>query len=226
VAERAVDAEQVIAGVGPRLREYRQAAGLSLADLATELGVSISTVSRLETGQRAPTLDLLLPLARRYRVTLDELLDAPRTADPRTHPRPQTRGGMTALPLHLGPGLKAFKNTLAAGPADALIRLRSHPGYHWLYVLHGTLRVILGDADFPVHAGQSLEIADTHVPHGFGNAEPAPVEFISILSGTPTAIRHRRPRPASATRLGFPGDATSDPEGAESAADPGMPRPG
>lgn len=182
------------AGVGARLRERRQDAGLSLADVAALLEVSISTLSRLETGRRAPTLELLLPLARRYRVTLDELVGAPATADPRTHPRPQTRGGMTALPLHLGPGLKAFKNVLAAGPPDVRIEVRSHPGYHWLYVLDGALRVVLGDDDFPVLAGESLEIADTHVPHGFGNAEPAPVEFISILSGTPTAIRHLQRR--------------------------------
>jgi transcriptional regulator with XRE-family HTH domain len=188
-----VDPEQVLAGVGARLREHRQDAGLSLAAVAAHLGVSISTVSRLETGHRAPTLDLLFPLAQRYRVTLDELVGAPSTADPRTHPRPQTRAGMTALPLHLGPGLKAFKNVLAAGPTDIHIPTRSHPGYHWLYVLHGALRVLLGDADFAVHAGESLEIADTHVPHGFGNAEPARVEFISILSATPTAIHHRRP---------------------------------
>jgi transcriptional regulator with XRE-family HTH domain len=193
VDERPVDTGEVIAQVGARLRDHRQDAGLTLADLAALLGVSTSTVSRLETGHRAPTLDLLLPLARRYRVTLDELVGAPGTADPRTHPRPQTRAGMTALPLHLGPGLKAFKNVLAAGPADVRIRTRSHPGYHWLYVLRGALRVVLGDQDFAVHAGESLEIVDTHVPHGFGNAEPAPVEFISILSATPTAIHHRRP---------------------------------
>jgi transcriptional regulator with XRE-family HTH domain len=179
------------AEVGARLRGYRRDADLSLADVAALLGVSISTVSRLETGRRAPTLEVLLPLARHYRVTLDDLVGAPATADPRTHPRPQVRGGMTALPLHLGPGLKAFKNVLAAGPPDARIEVRSHPGYHWLYVLAGALRVVLGDDDFPVRAGESFEIADTRVPHGFGNAEPAPVEFLSILSGTPTAIRHR-----------------------------------
>jgi transcriptional regulator with XRE-family HTH domain len=186
------DDGRVSAEVGARLRGFRRDADLSLADVAALLGVSISTVSRLETGRRAPTLDLLLPLARRYRLTLDDLVGAPATADPRTHPRPQSRGGMTALPLHLGPGLKAFKNVLAAGPPDARIEARSHPGYHWLYVLDGALRVVLGDDDFPVRAGESFEIADTRVPHGFGNAEPAPVEFISILSGTPSAIRHRR----------------------------------
>lgn len=181
----------MVGGVGPRLRQYRLDAGLSLAVVADLLGVSISTVSRLESGLRAPTLELLLPLARHYRVTLDELVDAPVTADPRTHPRPKTRGSMTALPLHLGPGLEVFKNVLAPGPPDARIPTRVHPGYHWLYVMRGALRVLLGAAEYVVRAGESFEITDTRVAHGFGNAEPAAVEFLSILSNTSTGIVHR-----------------------------------
>lgn len=188
-----LDVERVVGGVGPRLRQYRLDASLSLAQVAELLEVSISTVSRLESGHRAPTLDLLLPLARHYGVTLDELIDAPPTADPRTHPRPKTRGSMTALPLHLGPGLKAFKNVLAPGPPDVRLSTRSHPGYHWLYVMRGALRIILGDAEYVVRAGESFEIADTRPAHAFGNAEPAAVEFLSILSDTSPGIVHRRP---------------------------------
>lgn len=193
VREPELDVERVIGAVGPRLREYRHDAGLSLAAVADLLAVSVSTVSRLESGHRAPTLDVLLPLARHYRVTLDELVGAPPTADPRTHPRPKTRASMTALPLHLGPGLTAFKNVLAPGPPDAPIPTRTHPGYHWLYVLRGALRVILGDAEFVVRAGESFEITDTRIAHGFGNGEPAAVEFLSILSDNDTGITHRRP---------------------------------
>lgn len=80
--EDRLDHGRVSAEVGARLRGYRRDADLSLADVATLLGVSISTVSRLETGRRAPTLEVLLPLARRYRVTLDDLVGAPATADP------------------------------------------------------------------------------------------------------------------------------------------------
>jgi len=186
----------VVGGVGPRLRQYRLDAGLSLAVVAELLGVSISTVSRLESGLRAPTLDVLLPLAGHYRVTLDELIDAPATADPRTHPRPKTRGSMTALPLHLGAaGLEVFKNVLAPGPPNAHIPTRVHPGYHWLYVMRGALRVLLGEAEYVVRAGESFEITDTRVAHGFGNAEPAAVEFLSILSNTSTGIVHRNADP-------------------------------
>jgi transcriptional regulator with XRE-family HTH domain len=79
------DLDQAIAGVGPRLRAMRQERETTLADLADATGISVSTLSRLESGLRRPTLELLLPLAKAHGVTLDELVDAT------PHP-PATRG--------------------------------------------------------------------------------------------------------------------------------------
>ena len=79
------DLDAVLTAVGPRLRGLRQQRGTTLADLSAATGISVSTLSRLESGQRRPTLELLLPLARAYRVPLDELVGAPPTGDPRVH---------------------------------------------------------------------------------------------------------------------------------------------
>jgi len=49
--------------MGPRLRQLRLERDATLTDLAAETGVSVSTLSRLESGGRKPTLELLLPLA-------------------------------------------------------------------------------------------------------------------------------------------------------------------
>ncbi|TDC61909.1 helix-turn-helix domain-containing protein, partial [Streptomyces hainanensis] len=76
----------VLGGVGARLRALRQEQGGTLAQLSAATGISVSTLSRLESGLRKPTLELLLPLARAYRVPLDELVGAPETADPRIRP--------------------------------------------------------------------------------------------------------------------------------------------
>ena len=46
-------------------------------------GISKSTLSRLETGERRPTLELLLALSHAYRVPLDDLVAAPEEGDPR-----------------------------------------------------------------------------------------------------------------------------------------------
>lgn len=66
----------------------RQRRNITLADLAERTGISVSTLSRLEGGLRRPTLEQLLPLARVHGVTLDELVDAPATGNPRINLRP------------------------------------------------------------------------------------------------------------------------------------------
>ncbi|MGW4400317.1 helix-turn-helix domain-containing protein [Amycolatopsis nivea] len=174
--------DAVLAAVGPRLRELRRRTGITLTALSETTGIAVSTLSRLESGQRKPGLELLLPLAKAYQVPLDELVDAPPSGDPRVHLRPFDRNGMTVLPLTRKPGgLHVYKQILPAGRTDRLEPdLRSHEGYHWLYVLSGRLRMILGDRDFVLKAGEVAEF-DTHLPHWFGNADEHAVEFLSIL---------------------------------------------
>ena len=65
--------------VGSRLRQIRGHREITLIELAERTGISKSTLSRLENGQRRPTLELLLLLAQAYRVPLDDLV-APRTS--------------------------------------------------------------------------------------------------------------------------------------------------
>ena len=93
--------DDVIAAVGPRLRALRQQRNGTLAALSETTGISVSTLSRLESGQRRATLELLLPLARAYQVPLDELVGAPPTGDPRPRPSPHrttTRPGGPGRP--------------------------------------------------------------------------------------------------------------------------------
>ena len=63
--------DKVLTAVGPRLRALRVQRGNTLAQLSEGTGISVSTLSRLESGQRRPTLELLLPLARTHQVPLD-----------------------------------------------------------------------------------------------------------------------------------------------------------
>jgi transcriptional regulator with XRE-family HTH domain len=172
--------EDVLAAVGPRLRALRRERGITLAGLAETTGISVSTLSRLESGGRRATLELLLPLARAYRVPLDDLVGAPPTGDPRIHPRPITRRGQTIIPLtRRAGGLQAFKHVIPSGrPGEP--DPRRHEGYEWLYVLSGRLRLVLGEHDLVLPPGEAAEF-DTRVPHWFGTADGAAVEFLSIF---------------------------------------------
>lgn len=173
--------DKVLTAVGPRLRALRQRRQVTLADLSAATGISISTLSRLESGKRRASLELLLPLARAHRVPLDELVGAPPTGDPRVHLQPVTRWGMTVVPLTQQPGpLQAYKLILPAGRRIGKPDLQSHEGHEWLYVLSGRLRLVLGEHDVVLTSGEAAEF-DTVVPHWFGNADARAVEFLSLF---------------------------------------------
>jgi transcriptional regulator with XRE-family HTH domain len=191
------DLTHVLTAVGPRLRTLRHSRGTTLAQLSEATGISLSTLSRLESGQRKPTLELLLPLAKAHGVQLDELVGAPPTGDPRIHPRPFTRHGQTFVPLtrYLG-GLHAYKQILPAGKATGVRPEQGvHEGYEWLYVLSGRLWLALGEHDLILTAGEAAEF-DTRTPHGFASAGERPVEFLSLF-GAQGERMHVRARPTT-----------------------------
>ena len=174
--------DRTLDAVGPRLKQLRQRRDVTLVDLAAETGISASTLSRLEAGRRRPTLEQLLPLARAYGVTLDELVDAPPTGNPRINLRPIPSGdGSVILPLTQRPGgIQAYKFIRPAGDDDAAPELRTHEGYDWVYVLDGTLRLVLGEHDLLLEPGEAAEF-DTRTPHWFGATSAGPVEFLSLI---------------------------------------------
>ena len=187
------NSEDVVAAVGPRLRTMRQEQRITLAALSESTGISVSTLSRLESGQRRATLELLLPLARAYRVPLDELVGAPETGDPRVYARPLERHGQTIVPLsRQTTGAQAFKHLIKAGPRREPDP-RTHEGHEWLYVISGNLRLVLGEHDIVLTAGEAAEF-DTRVPHWFGSGDGKAVEFLSIF-GSQGERMHVRARP-------------------------------
>ena len=177
------DLDDVLDAVGPRLKAMRLARGDTLADLSEATGISLSTLSRLESGQRKPSLELLLPLARVHRVPLDELVDAPETGDPRVHTKAVTRSGTTIIALSQRPGgLRAFKQVVPPGWPEGTgctPEQRSHEGWDWVYVLSGTIRLRLGTRDLLLGPGEVVDF-DTRTPHAFSNPGPHPAEMLCL----------------------------------------------
>ena len=58
--------------------------------------------------------------------------------------------------------------------------LRTHEGYDWVYVLNGTLRLVLGEHDLLLSPGEAAEF-DTRTPHWFGATSDGPVEYLSLV---------------------------------------------
>ena len=175
--------------VGPRLKRIRLQRAVTLTDLAERTGISKSTLSRLENGQRRPSLELLLPLAQTYRVPLDDLVGAPEVGDPRIRLKPRRVKGRTVLPLTRDPGgIQAWKIIIPSNQSTPNPRV--HEGSEWLYVLSGRMRLILGDQDLVLGVGEAVEF-DTTVPHWFGSTGAGPAEVLSLF-GRPGERMHVR----------------------------------
>jgi transcriptional regulator with XRE-family HTH domain len=191
---REPEVDDVLEAVGPRLRALRTDRGMTLGALSRTTGISVSTLSRLESGQRKPTLELLLPLARAYQVALDELVDTPASGDPRVHQSPFEHEGVTMVPLtRQSGGLQAYKQVYPARSSTGDMQQKTHEGYEWMYVLSGRLRLLLGARDFVLSAGEVVEF-DTRVPHAFGNPFPEPAEVLTLF-GPQGERMHVRARP-------------------------------
>ena len=208
--------------VGPRLRGLREARGLSLADLSEQTGVSVSTLSRLETGARTPGLGHLVALARAYGVSLDDLVGVRFSRDPRLRFETVEEYGRIIMPLAPVAGGLRVEHAIIRPPAQGAVTpdvhvhgpddaadgdgthgdshayepdsLRTHRGYVWMHVLEGSRRLVVGDHDLVIGPGEAAEF-DTRVPHWIGPAATGAVHVLNVHGREGQRIRVRaRPR--------------------------------
>ncbi|MFJ7067592.1 helix-turn-helix domain-containing protein [Streptomyces sp. NPDC101115] len=181
----------VLPDVAPQLRGLRRRRGLTLEAAAQRAGLSPAHLSRLETGNRQPSLPMLLALARIYGTTVSELLgEVPPERDP------VVRGGK-AEPVEADGWL--YRPAGAAGRAMQALRVhvpyatsadivRVHPGEEWIHVLEGRVRLALGDAVHVLDPGDSAHF-DSLTPHRIGAATRGGAEllFVHTLMQSPAA---------------------------------------
>jgi transcriptional regulator with XRE-family HTH domain len=164
--------------VRTRLRSLRNTLGLSLDEVAARANLSASTISRVETGKRTISLDVLLPLASALHVDLDSLLDVHSDDDVVIRPVPSSSSDRTTWMLS-----RATGNTIAIKmrlePTDRVPEQRVHPGHDWFFVIEGRVRLRLGERDLIVETGEAAEFA-TMTPHST-SAIGGPAELIMIF---------------------------------------------
>ncbi len=164
--------------VRTRLRSLRNTLGLSLDDLAERAGLSASTISRIETGKRTISLDILPTLARALQVDLESLLDMQSDSDVVIRPVPNTGGDFTTWALSQPTG-KTIAIKMRVENTGRVPEQRVHPGHDWLFVLEGRVCLHLGERQIMVEAGEAAEFA-TMTPHAF-KAVDGPAELIMIF---------------------------------------------
>ncbi|MYU24160.1 XRE family transcriptional regulator [Streptomyces sp. SID8352] len=184
-------AADAVAVVAPQLRSLRRRAALTLEAAARSAGLSPAHLSRLETGQRQPSLPMLLALARIYGTTVAELLGetpAERDAIVRAADmEPTAAGGWTYWRVGApGRAMQSLRVRVPYGSQGDIVR--AHPGEEWLHVLRGRLRLRLGDSAHRLDPGDGAHF-DSMTPHRIAAQDPDGVEllFVHTLLQTPTA---------------------------------------
>jgi transcriptional regulator with XRE-family HTH domain len=178
--------------LGARLRELRKERGWRLEDLAERTNLSRAYLSRLESGERQPSLGALFSVAQAYGVTLSSLFE----------PEPEAKLGVIVraadTPVHRGNGL--FYANLSKGswtfnlqplrvvvPAEREGRgLYQHEGEQWLYVLSGRLGLKIGEEEEEVvlEPGDAAHF-DAETPHRFTALDGRDAEVILVACAVP-----------------------------------------
>ena len=164
--------------VRTRLRSLRHTLGLSLDELGARANLSPSTISRIETGKRTISLDILLPLAKALQVDLDTLLDV--HSDEDVVIRPVSNGSRERTTWMLNrPTGSTIVVKMRLKPTGRAPVQRVHPGHDWFFVIEGRVRLLLGERENTVETGEAAEFA-TMTPHAFA-AIHGPLELIMIF---------------------------------------------
>lgn len=188
------DAQTEMARLGVRLRDLRTGRGWTQDELARRAGLSKSYLSRIEDGDRQPSLASLLSLAQAFDVALASLFDVQATAEKHCVVlragtlTPQTGSGLRYTPLSAaghGAGMQPIRVTVPAGREDG--EGYRHDGEEWLLVLSGSLRLALADETYILSPGDTAHF-DARVPHRLSALNGHDAELILVACASPRAL--------------------------------------
>ncbi|WP_329062795.1 helix-turn-helix domain-containing protein [Amycolatopsis sp. NBC_01480] len=181
--------------VSGRLRELRGQRGLTLSALAGQTGISAPHLSRLEKGERQPSIGALLQLARVYGVSVSHLVEEHEEDDLSI-----VRAG--DAPVHRG---QDGRYTVLSGPRSTISVVRieltpgkptkvaEHVGEEWLHVEAGTVRLTVDGRKETLSAGDSVHF-DSARSHRLSAAEGEPAVVLIASTAATMPMRHPVPR--------------------------------
>jgi transcriptional regulator with XRE-family HTH domain len=162
--------EAELVKLGMKLKSLRSQQGWTLADLAQRVEVSEAYLSRLEGGERQPSLAVLLSLVKAYGISLATLFESPQETGSCTVVRrgqavKQQGNGLFYSPLTGGSRLVNLHPIQVTVPANRReTGLYEHEGEEWLYVLSGRLGLTFTDEEYTLEPGDAAHF-DARKPH-------------------------------------------------------------
>jgi transcriptional regulator with XRE-family HTH domain len=194
--------------LGSRLRSLRSAKGWTLEELAERSGLSKPFLSRLESGDRQPSIAAVLTLARVFGVPMGSLFDVRQDDESCLVVRVgettiQHGNGIEYLPLSGASRFNLQPMRAKISPTREGSERYQHDGEEWLYVLSGRLQLHVGDRLYQLETGDAAHF-DSRQPHRLDALDGREAEVILVACPIPTTLISRREtgQPMTAGLLG------------------------
>jgi transcriptional regulator with XRE-family HTH domain len=179
--------------LGGRVRDLRAERGLTLDGLACRSGVSRAMISKLERGEKNPTLVVAAKLAEGLGVTLSQLAGTEErrevvvvTKEKRMVMRDPETGFERQLlsPAFPGRGVEFVRNVIPEGASSGAFPPHKRGVEEHVVVERGTLRAVLGGEEYLLEEGDAVYF-EADVPHRFDNAGRGECSYYLVISCSP-----------------------------------------
>jgi transcriptional regulator with XRE-family HTH domain len=180
--------------LGARVKDLRRERGLTLEELASRSGVSRAMISKLERGEKNPTLVIAARLAEGLGVSLSRLAGVEERREVVVVPKerrmvlrdPETGFVRQSLsPTFAGRGVEFLRNVVPEGSTSGDFPAHRKGVEEHVVVEKGELRATLGGEEYLLREGDAL-FFEADVPHRFDNAGRGDCAYYLIISSTGT----------------------------------------
>lgn len=175
--------------LGERVRELRRERGLTLEELAERSGVSRAMISKLERGEKNPTLVVAAKLAEGFGVTLSQLVGMEERREVVVVPRekrmvmrdPETGFERQLLsPSFGGRGVEFIRNVVPEGSTSGEFPPHRRGVEEYVVVEQGNLKAIIGGEEYLLKEGDALYF-EANVSHRFDNAGDGGCSYYLVI---------------------------------------------
>lgn len=160
--------------VGSRIKQLRGYQGLSIRQLAAEIGLSAAMISQVERGINDPSLDTVRRIAKFFDVPVFDLFQGAAQSDVTVQRADEGLEVATDqadwVITRIGPGnpaIELLEGTLGPG-AVSTPEPHSHPARELVLVLEGVVDIEVGKETYRLHGGDSCAF-DSRTPHRYRN---------------------------------------------------------
>jgi transcriptional regulator with XRE-family HTH domain len=182
---------QVKKQIGRKLKGIRLKNSLTIKELSARSGVSSNMISRIERGVTIPSVEILIKLGTVFNKSINYFVEELETTlevvfsrpndDPATACDDDRLRQTASLTAGLrDPQFHSFVCTVEQN-ANSGNEPMYHPGDELIYVLKGTLKVVIADKPYRLGPGESLSFK-SHLPHRWENIGETEATVIWTIS--------------------------------------------